>query len=293
MKQDRSEKITFAVVSDPHVGRPECCLDRAVELCNSLPLDFVLLPGDLIQEVRKELADELIGLLGKFTAPFYLALGNHEAAPDALDAGLNPEKWIQDGLPGPWNESFTYAFQCKGWRFVVAGGIRHFKSPLANFYINGIKGHVDRGGHIMYLEPEHRDRLCGLLAENTGKPTCLVTHASLSPTSLRLLGRGAMDQVRLIEELQLRSVVEAASDVKVVMAGHQHYNQVEAIRGQLHCVTQDLNGTESCSEGPAFRIVEMSGASVKGRLIWEDRNEAAFAPPGTSEGDLSFSWSFA
>jgi predicted MPP superfamily phosphohydrolase len=76
-------------ISDVHIGsRSPALLERIVAKTNALAPDYVLITGDLIDFAgisRKELAP-----LGRFTAPAYFAIGNHERYVDltAIDERL-------------------------------------------------------------------------------------------------------------------------------------------------------------------------------------------------------------
>jgi len=286
-------KVTFAAIADPHVGTPGNEFSEAICLCNRLDVDFVILLGDLVTKPTEDTIAQLIRDLKALEKPLYIAMGNHDAHPGAREEGIYIEDRLRQAFPGPWQESFSYAFDCGSWRFIVVGGIDHMKTDLENFYVNNCKGFVNRGSYIMYLLEDDRRRLIGLLEQSGDQPTCVTIHVPVVPIAARLHEQGIVDQTRLIENIQLSSVIEARSNVKLILSGHQHFNQVDVVGDQLHCVTQQLQGAAARREGPGIRVIELTDRSISGRLVWDGSDDEPFGTIGTLSGDRAFQWTFA
>lgn len=162
------------------------------------------------------------------------------------------------------------------------------RCDLKNFYINGYKGYINRASEIMYLDTADLERFQRLLEKSSDRPTCVVIHVPLAPIADRLHEGGIVDQTKLLQEIQLRSMVEACRNVKLVLSAHQHFNQVDVIHGQLHCITQRLPGFDN--HGPAIRWVELTNDRIRSWLIWDRTDSEQPAPIGTVAGDRSFEW---
>lgn len=283
--------LAFAVIGDAHVGNPPERFEAAVSLCNELPVDFVLLMGDFAHRVQRAHVDEFIRQLRRLEKPMYLVSGNHENRPQERDAGLDFGRELRAAFPGPWHESFTYGFECSGWRFITLGPIHHLLTGLENFYINHYKGFVNRNGAILHILPDDLRRFGRLLEETGDAPACVVLHVPVAPIADRLHERGVGDQCRLIQQPQIRSMIQSRPNVRVVLSAHHHMNQVTELRGQLHCITQNISGNPSgLAPGPAIRLMEFTPTEVRGTLIWHDTPAAPSTEVGTLQADRSFRW---
>jgi len=288
-EQDSAETITAAVVGDLHVGGDSERVQTMIRLVNGRDVDFVLFLGDLVNQASDESVGEFVRAVRRITKPVYLTIGNH-------DIGRKPEGYdiegkIADALPGPWSESFTYSFQAGGWRFVV-GGMGLLNIPYVGPQVNHYKGYVSEFGNMLNMPQPHLERFESLLAETNDRPTCVVLHVPLVRMAQRVHARGCYDQVRLLEEIQVLSLIEARANVKVALYGHQHFNQVDVIAGTLHCVTQGVGGYGPYGDPSGIRIMEFSPSGVRGHMVWEDDPPEPPAPVGTLEGDRSFEWGF-
>ncbi len=280
--------LTFAIVADPHVGSPVSEFRTALELCNSRPLDFVVLLGDLVHRCTEENVEALVAGLKSLNKPFYLVIGNHEQA--GLHGDFDVEKALQEALAGPWQESFAYSFEAGGWLFIAAG-LDMSQSAYTNVYINNYKGYVDRTGKVSHLRGEKLDRFQSQLEQSGDRPTCVLIHIPLAPIAERVHRRGCYDQTRILEELQIRSLIRERDNVRAVCAGHQHFNQVDVFDGRLHCVTQNISGGEY-GDTPALRLVQLSETRIEGWLFWTDRDREDPGALGSEAGDRSFVWDF-
>jgi hypothetical protein len=112
------------------------------------------------------------------------------------------------------------------------------------------------------------------------------------PMAERLRKKGFIDQPRHIQEIQIRSMIEANRDVKLILSGHQHFNQVGVHRNQLHCITQDSEGLKEYGDTPGVRVINLGDNTVTGKLIWDGPEESDWGEIGTEEGDRAFRWIF-
>lgn len=77
----QSDKITknvdFVLIADNHIGsNPPEHLQKVVDKINTLKKDFVVLPGDLVDDKNITLTD--LQSLNKINVPVYYTIGNHE-----------------------------------------------------------------------------------------------------------------------------------------------------------------------------------------------------------------------
>ncbi len=283
------EKLTFAVVGDLHVSPASEHLAAVIELINARGPDFVLLLGDLVDAPGDENVRRLAERLRRIDRPVYLTIGNHDTA--GAGEGYDIESRLGEALPGPWSESFTYGFRAGGWRFVVLG-MSVMNIGYEGPQVNRHKGYVSESGDVLYVPRADLERLGRLLEATGDAPACVVSHVPLVRMARRVHARGCYDQVRLLEEIQVLSLVQGRPNVKLVLAGHQHFNQVDVLGGQLHCVTQAVRGYGPYGDPDAIRMVELSSDAVRSWLIWHGREADPPAPIGTLEGDRSFEWRF-
>lgn len=287
--KESNDVLRFVVVSDPHVGAPGTPFKEAISLCNGLDIEFVLLIGDLVHDVATaENVRVLLDELKRLNKPVYFALGNCEGHIDGKVYSPDVENELRGAFPGPWSESFTYCFDRLGWRFIVLGAVSRLPTRLKNFYAYGHKGFVNRVGEILYVPDKDLVRFAALLDESRDRPTCVVSHVPFVPTAERVMESGETDQTRVIQELQLRDMVRSYRNVKAAFYGHQHFNQVDVINGQLHCITQSL----AHKAGPGVRLVELGRTQIRGTVIWTGDDGAPPSSPGTPAADRSFSWRF-
>jgi len=283
------DSVRFAVVGDLHVGAVAEEVQTAIDLVNTQPLDFVLFLGDLVHEATDENIEEFVRQAGRIDKPVYLTLGNHDVG--RAEEGFDFEDKIGRAWPGPWSDSFTYAFQAGEWSFVV-GGLASGTLPFAGVQVNHHKGFVSETGGYLYMQGRHLERFGELLEATGDRPTCAVTHVPLVRMAERVHARGCYDQVHLLEEIQILSLLEARANVKMALSGHQHFNQVDVVRGRLHCVTQGVRGYGPYGDPSAIRIVELSAGRVHSHLFWPGLPPQPPAPISTLAGDCRFQWQF-
>ena len=139
-QQTKDASVKIAVIADAHVGGDGTEFERAIELCNGLVVDFVALLGDFVEPATAGTLDAFVRALRSLQKPFYLVAGNVETCPEARAGGINVGRELQRTFPGPWEQSFTYAFERSGRQFIVVGGIRHVPVDVGSGYPRGRQG---------------------------------------------------------------------------------------------------------------------------------------------------------
>ena len=283
------QPITFAVAGDLHVGSVSEPVQTLIRIVNERRPDFLLFLGDLTHTASESELADFVQQVRRVTVPVYLTIGNHDTA--RLPEGFDIEQRLGRMFPGPWGTSFTYAFEVAGWQFIVL--VAHSgRVDQIGYQVHNIKGFISEGGGIIRVPEDHMRRLEGLLEAAGDRPTCLVSHVPLVHMPDRIYRRGCFDQVRYIEELHLLSLLDHHPNVRLALAGHQHFNQAEVRNHALHCVTQGVCGYPPYKDGNALRWVELSDAGVRSYLVWDGLDEEPPADIGTLDGDRSFRWDF-
>lgn len=128
--------IRFGVLADPHVdirgrngwrmgGISVTAMKKTVEALNLEPLDFVLIPGDLLLDGEWENLQVAKGLLDTLTAPYFIISGNHDYRP--VDPNrmrkqfnyLNTEEFISEFAGHGYNQE-----RARYWTQPVVPGLR-------------------------------------------------------------------------------------------------------------------------------------------------------------------------
>jgi hypothetical protein len=265
-------------------------VQTVIRLVNERPLDFVLFMGDLVNRPTDESVAEFVRHVKRIDKPVYLTIGNHDMGRAA--EGFDCERKIAEALPGPWSDAFTYLFEAGGWNFIVLS-MSSMEVPYHSPQVNHHKGYASEHGRISYIPRPHLEKFQEMLAASGDRPTCVVMHIPLVHMADRVHDRGCYDQVRLMEEIQLTSLIRERPNVKLALYGHQHFNQVDVLDGTLHCVTQGVKGYPPYGDPAGIRMMRLSPTDVRGRMFWDDDPVEEPAPIGTLAGDRSFEWSFA
>lgn len=125
-----TENVYFVHISDTHIGSttgysrhghlalPHA--QRIVDIINKLPVqpDFVVHTGDVVSNPSPEAYARAAKTLSRIQVPIYYVNGNHDTAVSIKQHMTMGPK--QDLLPNP--DKLTYAFEVKGYRFLVLDG---------------------------------------------------------------------------------------------------------------------------------------------------------------------------
>ncbi|GJM42750.1 MAG: 3',5'-cyclic adenosine monophosphate phosphodiesterase CpdA [Ardenticatenaceae bacterium] len=122
-----TEAVYFVHLSDSHIGptaeysrhgyRSQPCVERAVEIINSLPTlpDFVIHTGDVVTEPDVRSYERAAEIFGQLNVPIYFSTGNHDRARDI-------RRYLEMGPRNDFStnaDDLSYAFEVKGYRFLV------------------------------------------------------------------------------------------------------------------------------------------------------------------------------
>ena len=203
------DPIYFVHISDSHIGptadyerhghKALPCARKMVELINTMPTrpDFVIHTGDVVTHPHPDsyaLAAETFNAL---QVPVYYATGNHDTSRDLHTYMKMGDKVdFQDDL-----DVLSYAFECKGERFVVLDG----RAP-EELDPHGLLSEAQL--HVLRRE-----------ATPDGPPLTIITHFPALP-----LNSPWMDANMLIlngDEMH-RTLVPARDRLRGVFYGHIH-----------------------------------------------------------------------
>jgi len=206
------EKFSFVFLADLHLFGTEK-IDSAfvplVDYVNDLDPDFVLTGGDHVYtcknasiEASGELYDRWEEQYGKFDAPVFQMIGNHDKVGVLAESGADPSDplWgdrMYERRIGPRYYSFMFG----GWKFIVLDRFR-VDVPTRNYYPE--------------TDPEQLAWLEAELARTAPEvPLVLASHVPLiSPVAMFVAGEPALseDAARILELCRghnLRLVLQA------------------------------------------------------------------------------------
>ncbi len=125
-----TEPVYFVHITDSHIGPsrdyqrlghyPLPCAESAVALINELPVrpDFVIHTGDIVDEPDPRSYRLAETTFSRLNVPIYYVNGNHDRAVDIRHfLPMGPRVEFAGG-----SESLAYAFDVKGYRFLVLDG---------------------------------------------------------------------------------------------------------------------------------------------------------------------------
>lgn len=248
-------QIRFAVVSDPHVALPSTlwdhpsrfhlvevsipALEQVLQHLVQLPLDFLLLPGDLTQHGEPENHAWLAERLARLPFPAFVVPGNHDVPqPKANGRSIGLADFPR------YYRAFGYEDgQSLDYSRVLRPGIR---------LIGLNSNHFDAQGQLVgCLTPEQLTWLEKELAAAEEELVLLMVHHNvvehLRGQSLHPWGRRYM----LENASQLRRLLQAYG-VQLVFTGHLHIQHI-ARRGGVYDIT-----TGSLVSFPhPYRLVEI------------------------------------
>ncbi|WP_420644887.1 metallophosphoesterase family protein [Candidatus Leptofilum sp.] len=125
--QKPTEAVYFVHISDSHIGptavysrhgfQSQPCVERAVEIINSLPTtpDFVIHTGDVVSDPDVKSYKRAAEIFSQLNVPIYFATGNHDRSRDIQRyLTLGPRQNFSANL-----DTLSYVFEAKGYRFLV------------------------------------------------------------------------------------------------------------------------------------------------------------------------------
>lgn len=259
----------FAVVSDLHIALPHTVWDsparfhlvevsipafeQILEHLAQVDIDFLLLPGDLVQHGERENHEWLVNRLGQLPYPVYVVPGNHDVVRYwGCDLTVSLDEFVQ------MYQSFGYTDpEHPYYHHQILDGLR-----IIGLNSNGFKPDGDPL-YTGWLDPEQLEWLDQQLAQIAEQPdqlTLIMLHhnvlehlprQSQSPMGQRYMVKNASD---LTQRLQ-------TANIPLMFTGHLHVQDVAQAQ-QLHEVT-----TGSLVSYPhPYRICELSTTDVAHRL---------------------------
>lgn len=232
----------FGIVSDPHIGLPHTIWDhpsrfhlveasipgfeQAIDHFIQMDIDFLLLPGDLVQHGERDNHVWLAERLSQLPFPTFVVPGNHDV--------IQPEA---DEQVIDWAE-FTTFYQKFGYRY-NPGKVYYSCSPVPGLRLIGLNSNqFDKQGYIIgRLCQEQLDWLQQELAaaQSQGEVIWVMLHHNviehLPQQGDHLLGRRYILSNRqdLIALLQVYGV-------RLMFTGHLHVQDVSQ-QGDLYEIT--------------------------------------------------------
>jgi len=205
--------LTIAIIGDPQYGfpsgtDPEPSLGNAIitfEDLKTVPHDFFVVLGDLIQPNNKFWRYHHEYTVGMATRPLYLINGNAECY-------LGPTKFTEETglLLDP------YKVVERGIRFVF----------LQTTGVETAEGSPPNDNHQCAVGEKAMDWLRKELAADTRSTTIVFFHAPIFNTTY-----GSTERMRMVESEKMRTLLESHANVKLFANGHVHY-PYGAIDGQ-------------------------------------------------------------
>ncbi|NQU43435.1 metallophosphoesterase [bacterium] len=203
---DRNPEGKFPL--DPHqkdLVRSYDWLAAAVRDINeNVRPDFVVITGDLTN-LGSQISHvrKVKDELDKLNCPYYPVVGDHD----------------RKTTYGPvFGEKYSYAFTTNGWRFVALDGYRGGVNVEGlRFLKREIRDHPDDRMVVFMHRPVYMGRLEETLAKRVYGTSLLAKNAG-----------------------ELRTIINPASNIRAVLAGHCHLNLEMVRNGQLHITSGSL-----------------------------------------------------
>lgn len=205
--------------------------------------DWVILTGDLAHDEQRETYRLLRRTLEERSTPWRMIPGNHDCR--ALMREVFPE------MTGSGRDSFGFCLDLPGWKLV----------GLDSRLPGSASGRVGRR-QVNWLRKE--------LEAGSGVPTILFIHHPPVP-----VGCPWLDRIGLEDAGQLRSVVEAAPQVQLVLCGHVHH-EFRGRLGEVEVLSAPSTAFQFVPQGevpvfdpapPGARILELDGSRWRTRVV--------------------------
>lgn len=245
----------FAHVTDTHLsttGKNGAALkaesirifEGVLAQLNSMPdLDFVLFGGDNWDNTDKGTpdVDKFLAMVQGLKLPYLIQFGNREAAPMPPGDATDKEEFVRIFREHGFREG-TY-----WWKVEVVPGVVVIGLDTT------IKGHNDGA-----IPEEEIKWLKDNLIVDKGKFTIVLTHhIFLPPWAPKEIPR--WDKSYLIHNrAQVRPILEAAEDIKLVLSGHHHVTRIDVVDGLPY-----ISSPATVQYPHAFRTFNVRGNTVK------------------------------
>lgn len=243
-----NNNLRFAQVSDAHFTTneentsykmlkksPEILDDVVLQINTSMPYDFVMFTGDLVNKPKENQLKEFISHASLLNAPWYAIDGNHDIS---IDGPLTKKKFIEvlcENNKNMKTENIYYAFTPKkGYRVICLDSIIDYKLTC-----NG------------ELSKEQMDWLEKELDEHTKDVVILCTHVPIhEPFS--------SPNHKMNNEYEIKSLLRKYSNPIVVLQGHYHCTRTRQDGNIVYISTPSL-----VTYPNAFRVVNINSGKDK------------------------------
>lgn len=272
------QRFRFAIVSDPHIARPETIysgpnrfhlvevsipgIEQIFDHLETLDLDFLLLPGDLTQHGEWVNHHWLIERLKRLPFPAYVVPGNHDIiARDASDRAIGLHDFPRLYQDFGYSDGKTLHYHHE-----ILPGVRLVALNSNAFEPNGDQLRVG------YVDEAQLDWLEATLAEFSDDLILVMLHHNVlehlpgqsnSPLGRRYMVQNHGEMIRRLE----------AAGVRLMFTGHLHVQDV-ARRGDL---CEVLTGSLVSYPHP-YRIVEIEHGDDELRMAVRSRRLTAVGP---------------
>ena len=272
------QRFRFAIVSDPHIARPETIyngphrfhlvevsipgIEQIFDHLETLDLDFLLLPGDLTQHGEWVNHQWMIDRLKQLPFPAYVVPGNHDViARDASDRAIGLHDFPRLYQDFGYSDGKTLHYQHE-----ILPGVRLVTLNSNAFEPNGEQIRVG------YVDQAQLDWLEATLAEYADDLILVMLHHNVlehlpgqanSPLGQRYMVSNAEAIIQRLE----------AAKVRLMFTGHLHVQDI-ARRGDL---CEVLTGSLVSYPHP-YRIVEIEHGDGNLRMDVRSRRLTAVEP---------------
>lgn len=250
-----TETVYFVHISDSHFGptadysrhgyRPQPCVERAVEMINTLPTrpDFVIHTGDVVTNPDAASYERAAAVFSQLQMPVYFVTGNHDLSRDIQHhMEMGPCQMMSDDP-----NVLSYTFAVKGYRFLVLDA----------------RGSDEIDPHGLLSEAQMK--LVRAEATAVGPPLTIFMHFPTLPMDSIWMDK---NMLVLNGEAFHQALLPARDRLRGVFYGHVHqsmqtlkdgivYTAVPSLFAQLSAWPQDATVQEDPDYLPGFNFVHL------------------------------------
>ena len=195
-------------------------LERILARAEKAKCDFVIHLGDLVHRVTDEASRDFLKLYASCRVPTYHILGNHDQ--DCNDWRETVEAFhMPDG---------HYAFDCCGFRFVVADP-NYFCNEPGKFIHHSNRNYFNRvkGSTINWIPPEQLEWMRSVIV-GSPHPCVVLSHQSFERPPI---DGGVMNKDD-VQAIFREANEKRPGTVRVVMNGHLHIDNLRILENVLY-----------------------------------------------------------
>ncbi len=231
------QRVQFAHITDVHISERDTwgtigaagtqLFQKTLKTFNDTSeLDFVLLTGDLLNDSTPgelKLVKESVALLKK---PWHFTPGNHDGFIDPNQ----PEAMLPDVVAREVDDRLAGTVQASYWNRQIAAGVRliGLDSRLADHW-NG------------KIQAEQQAWLKEQLTAHSNELVLVAVHHPLHNIGPHN-ERDPFSNFIVDEGSEVEAILDDFPNVKMVLSGHHHVNQIQQRGPRLHVATSALTG---------------------------------------------------